>query len=374
VHRSISITAGLIALLLGWPTFASTQIAREGDVVSTKPRIATPAFESAGTEQKNRLGTVSRPGSDFLRLHFTNIRDRSTHNYSVVIYNAAAQPVLVYKGSELGARQDFWSEIISGGAASIYVEAHTPPRGLYFEVPEYAVQRPSAITLSVVHNEFQPIASYSGDPVISVAQKSVAKLALIIDDYPASCTGFLVADGLLLTNQHCIASQAQCNDSVAIFGYQTNSSGHLQAGEQFRCQKLLASDPDLGYALIRLTSHPGGLDKWGTLKISQGTIGRQAPIMIIQHPGGNPKEISKKDCMSEDIGIEGMSASLTDFSDSCDTASGSSGSPVLNDNGWVVGLHHLGFSSPPWDHSNRAVEIALVVQDLKQKGVIDLTR
>jgi V8-like Glu-specific endopeptidase len=52
---------------------------------------------------------------------------------------------------------------------------------------------------------------------------------------------------------------------------------------------------------------------------------------------------------------------LTDFGHSCDTIQGSSGSPVLDSNHRVVGLHHWGFDDygpDAWKRTNRAVRMA----------------
>jgi len=62
---------------------------------------------------------------------------------------------------------------------------------------------------------------------------------------------------------------------------------------------------------------------------------REAPAFIVQHPGGDRKRVAY------------VRNQITDFDDQVvhylsDTQSGSSGSPVLNEDGKLVALHRIG--------------------------------
>jgi V8-like Glu-specific endopeptidase len=63
----------------------------------------------------------------------------------------------------------------------------------------------------------------------------------------------------------------------------------------------------------------------------------------------------------------------TEFTHDCDSERGSSGSPVFNDAGQLVGLHHLGFDIDPQtceqkDRENKAVRVDAILADIKAKN------
>jgi V8-like Glu-specific endopeptidase len=78
--------------------------------------------------------------------------------------------------------------------------------------------------------------------------------------------------------------------------------------------------------------------------------------MVIQHPGGEPKQVSFIACEAIQDPVDGRGPE-TDFTHTCDTAGGSSGAPVFDLQGRLVGLHHYGFAEgqiEAW-RENRAV-------------------
>ena len=91
--------------------------------------------------------------------------------------------------------------------------------------------------------------------------------------------------------------------------------------------------------------------------------------MIIQHPGGQPKQVSFfPNCAGATVTVPGRQTTDSDFGHVCDTLGGSSGSPVLDfDTGQVVGLHHLGFREGIDKPENQAVHVKQILADLKAK-------
>jgi V8-like Glu-specific endopeptidase len=161
-------------------------------------------------------------------------------------------------------------------------------------------------------------------------------------------TGWLITPNLLVTNHHVVAARfageapvtasdiaMQATGAQAWFDYvDVNKPYHV-----YPIMALEASDKVLDYAVLRVggtgVADPKLLSDWGHLRIAPETdelrVGR--PLNIIQHPSGDVKHIAirRNDC----VGIKDDN----EFCYLTDTLPGSSGSPVFNDDWFVVGLH-----------------------------------
>ncbi len=311
-------------------------------------------------QEAERLGRNPKELTISLKrsLHFTDIDDRSTADYTVVVKNFRGDEVLRYPKSAFHVRREFWTKVVRGDRVTIEIRAAQPPAGLRFRIKEYSFAQPGGQVLSISGtDDREPIAAYSGDPEISRRARAVAKLVYKDGGVPKSCTAFLVAENIALTNEHCIRDQAMCDTAVALFGYHKVTDDP----DQYDCVDLvMPPHHDLDYAFLRLEGRPGAPDKWGVLALRPRPLTGGEPLYIIQHPGGEPKQISRKDCKVDQPAVKGRGADVTDFSHTCDTVSGSSGSPVFDKDHHVVGLHHLGFSAGEWAAVNRAVQISRI--------------
>lgn len=313
---------------------------------------------------------VSHPNSQFVRLHFSNISDSSTVDYRVVVRDQDDAVVVEYPKIVFNRTSEFWTAVVFGESAKVYVLGDAAPTGLSFTIDKNAYQSDQVVvTQSLVQNKLEPLSRVSDNAVLQVA-RSVAKLSFFVGNAPASCTGFMISDNLLMTNEHCINSASSCRGAFAIFGYEDDASGQTKVGEQIPCEQVIRTDPTLDFAVLRLSGSPGA--KWGHLALSSDETSANQELYIVQHPGGSPKEISRIGCMVAQTPVPGRDAAkMTDFADLCDSMGGSSGSPVVaKGSSSVIGLHHLGFTDPPWNHVNRAVEMKLISLELKRAGVL----
>ncbi len=155
-------------------------------------------------------------------------------------------------------------------------------------------------------------------------------------------TGFMVSDRLMLTNWHVFRDAEMAEGSEVHFFYEYDSQGYPTSPVIFRFDTagfFNSEDLDYCFVAVRPTDVTGkvALTSIGYLFLdrSLGKIGdiRVERLNIIHHPQGDYKQISIRENIF--VGIE-----ATKIFYETDTAQGSSGSPVFNDQWQVVGLHH----------------------------------
>lgn len=155
-------------------------------------------------------------------------------------------------------------------------------------------------------------------------------------------TGFLVSPSLLLTNNHVLASRQEAERGVIEFNYQAGIGGRTLLPAAFALEpgRFFVTDPDLDFTLVAVADRSQGGDgldgfSWLRLSEAQGKVILGEKVNIIQHPNGEPKQLALRENQVVDL--------LEHFVHyAADTAPGSSGSPVFNDQWEVVALHHAG--------------------------------
>ena len=87
---------------------------------------------------------------------------------------------------------------------------------------------------------------------------------------------------------------------------------------------------------------------------------------VLQYPLGSPVSIARRNCELFGKPVRGRieSNDLVDFQHKCDTIRGSSGSPIIDQFGKVIGLHHKGFGPGDVERRNRAVAGPKIVESL----------
>ena len=151
-------------------------------------------------------------------------------------------------------------------------------------------------------------------------------------------TGFLVSPRLFLTNNHVLDSVEAASASHAEFNFQENAAGAMQPSEVFAFTpaEFFLTDIEHDYTLVSITQDARLMNYgWLPLIPQTGKLVVGETVNIIQHPNGEPKQLSIRDNKVIDE-LELFLHYRTD------TAPGSSGSPVFNDQWEVVALHHSG--------------------------------
>ncbi len=160
-----------------------------------------------------------------------------------------------------------------------------------------------------------------------------------------SCTGFLVGDDILVTAGHCI-NESTCPDVAVVFDYGLSSAEDLRLDQSlitfpkkdvYTCKQLLGHGYDqennctTDWAVVQLDRAVEGREP---LPMSQETPERGVNLFAVGHPSGLPTKIAGN-------AVVRRHGALT-FGYELDLFGGNSGSPVLDNQGVVRGIHICG--------------------------------
>jgi hypothetical protein len=260
--------------------------------------------------------------------------------------------------------KEFWTGLVPGKELRLEVRGARQAASTQLIVSEVYRESLSAGPLSDVGtNDRVLIGSVTDGPLKNLA-RSTARLTFARDNKLYNCTSFLfgpAAAPRMMTNQHCINDVASCASAVVLFDYDRLSP--IPSSNQRRCRRIVATDYTLDYTVFELDALPAqGI---APLPLQPRRLAANEPTVIVQHPGGQPKQVSVKDCGVVNPVVNGRGP-RTDFTHGCDTLGGSSGSAIVTPDGQVIGLHHLGTGGAFPSH-NRGVRLELIAQDLQRK-------
>jgi endonuclease G, mitochondrial len=202
------------------------------------------------------------------------------------------------------------------------------------------------------------------------AARTVGRISIVNKhDIPMGFgTGFLVAPGLLLTNNHVISDATQASHSYILLEYEYDADNGLKQTERFDFTGdifLTSEELDFTFISVGPVSRSGRkLADYGHLRLirESGKALKREFVSILQHANGLPKQIAMRDSM-----ILGRKDQYIYYS--TDTNSGSSGSPVVNDEWFPVALHHRtvpDFNKPCNFVANRGIRISSIFERLDQ--------
>lgn len=175
-----------------------------------------------------------------------------------------------------------------------------------------------------------------------IAAQSVGKLTVGGISFG---TGFLVGNGMLMTNHHVLPTPEEASLSQLDMDLETNRVGAAKPVETYELnpERLFITDKDFDFTIVAVqnTSQNGrSISNFGFLPLIAGEgkilIGR--PVNLIQHPNGGTKSVVVHDSRFMYLENDGAVDRYCWYSS--DTEPGSSGSPVFNNRWEVVALHH----------------------------------
>ena len=220
-------------------------------------------------------------------------------------------------------------------------------------------EQSSVIVGSVGWRDVQEL---NGDSPERINSHTVAYLSI-----PAKgtrCTGFLVSDNVIMTNEHCVGRQSDANGLVAIFG---REAGNAQsAWDVYDCSTLIGNSASLDYALLQCTGNPGAT--YGVAQLDDGNASRNEDLYVIHQ---NCDYFSRPGCEPSKKYSPGRVTRVdSEVRHDADTLGGSSGSPVFRtSNHAVFALHHVGLGNRGDGRGtgNYAVKMSDIMNDISSR-------
>ncbi|RZU50548.1 trypsin-like peptidase [Krasilnikovia cinnamomea] len=384
MRRTTSILIGVLAavtLVLAGAALAWTRQAGTGQTVGTwhdapagaptpvarqRPVAAPHGYTRVGdlVRVDRRLGYAApailrHPGATYVKPHFSRV-DLSPGDYVVVASPDGAES---YRYDTSGAT---WAMSITGDTAVVRlhrggrwarpgVTVDVVARG-FRAAEQRRVAQPQLTAPGTTGREESVCGSddsteaacyRSAQPVVYTRSRAVARLLI---NGTQLCTGWRVgAHNRMLTNNHCFTSSREAYRTEVWFNYEC---AKCAGGEALRPVKVwgdrvLATNRVYDYTLFTVDDFPR-VQRFGYLTFDSARPRKGQELYVPQHPAGAPRRISgglkerAGTCAVVDPSYDGY-ARNSDVAYYCDTAGGSSGSPVLSRaTNRVVALHHFG--------------------------------
>src|SRR5262249_36640804 len=144
--------------------------------------------------------------------------------------------------------------------------------------------KPQSITTR--YEDMVPVLSLPNE--IQELGRSTARIRFVGDDGERYvCTGFLVGQDLMMTNEHCFSSSEEALSALVDFDFDDakDNCDSSPAGDSncktVRVSKFLWSNFTLDYALSKLSIVPGHR---AAVPLAVGSIGVGQDLIVIQHP------------------------------------------------------------------------------------------
>lgn len=204
--------------------------------------------------------------------------------------------------------------------------------------------------------DWKEISELSTTNAIRKASSPVADISLPV--MGSRCTGFLISEDVLMTNEHCIPSASYAEGVTASFRHLKGVSE--ASWEKYDCSTFLMNNAEHDFALLKCSGYPGR--KFGFAKLDSAHKSSGTSVYIVQQ---NCDYYSSRDC---DWTKKYSNGSITEvgneYTHNADTLGGSSGSPMFDSNTHkVIGLHHAGYGNNGMGrgYENYAVKMSEIV-------------
>jgi endonuclease G, mitochondrial len=237
-----------------------------------------------------------------------------------------------------------------GGDAALLAEAYTsvttaavtatPPTGAAAPTPE---EQAGLVLEKIINSNDLLGIRYLEAGVVAARAVCRVNICDRQDHVAEYGTASLVSPRLLLTNHHVLPSADVARISCAEFNYQDGVDGQPLQSLVLRLDpdSFFVTDKGLDFALVSIVAEESVLQPFGFNRLieAQGKAVIGEFVTIIQHPGGQRKQVA----LRENKIVDELELFLHYETD---TEPGSSGSPVFNDQWEIVALHHASVPTP----------------------------
>lgn len=192
---------------------------------------------------------------------------------------------------------------------------------------------------------FEPISELDPKDGLAALARPIGRVDIVLKNtrtgqqVGASCTGTLLPGDYVLTNHHCLPQGGEMVPVKAsiLMDYLTLDG---KGSRRFEIDpKPVEFDARLDYALARVAGNPTAT--YGAAKLSGDAVPGNRSMLVIHHPLGRPKVMSRFRCFALKDQTDGP-----DLRHRCDTLGGSSGSLMFDASVAGVALHKEGGLDP----------------------------
>jgi V8-like Glu-specific endopeptidase len=298
-------------------------------------------------------GTVRSAGASALRIHFTDFQ--LPHGAELYVYNDSGVAFGPYTGTGPLGSGEFWSNTVVGDTALVQLRgvdadtyftiADVGHLGPDFRYADYHITR--GTEKSLCYNEdCVENAGCGTSSAVNTAEDAIAHYTYVKRPWIYMCSGGLIADQAqsgtpyFLTANHCVSRDREAGSVETFFFYTANCGDCASPGSAHTVGATVeATNSTADYTLLRLNgSAPAGSAFLGWTTDAVAYTNNYG-LYRISHPQGAPQAYSEHKvdpsagtCSSWPRGSWIYSRDTYGATDG-----GSSGSPVVNSSGLVVG-------------------------------------
>jgi V8-like Glu-specific endopeptidase len=233
-----------------------------------------------------------------------------------------------------------------------YGKAHWPMRQSVGDAADFIASNRGA---------FEPVSELDSRDALALLARPIGRIDVVMRDsrtgqeVGTSCTGALLPGNHVLTNHHCLPVSGPLVPLRAsiLMDYLTQDG---RGAKRFDLEvKPLEADAGLDYAVAKVSGDP--VREFGAARIQVADVQPSQSLVIIHHPLGRPKVISRFRCLATREQADGP-----DLRHRCDTLGGSSGSLIYDASARGVALHKEGGLDPKDPASfNSATRMAAIM-------------
>ncbi len=323
----------------------------------------------------------------------------SSGEWLLTIRDFDHRPLAVMGASDLAGEPERWTGRVPGDRFQLDFEPGAPGDSVSLRF----VLMPEDAGGKVQHSIQGDVAAY-GD-LYEESDREILRLgdnvAFLVNGLDAGnrgrkswcCSAIFLAGNLVLSNWHCGApfpdyredavwNPEICRSTLVDLTFHSTPKGAgrvARVPREYNCTRCEAASRDLDYVLFRVRPTIGrGSGQGAVRRVRYSRLPAPSgdPLLVVHHAECNVKQLThyqdrtQPRCAVIDERHPGWKGGGdTEFTHRCDTELGSSGAPVFNAAGELVGLHHLGFkvvdsATCKTDRLNKAVHIGEILKDI----------